>query len=485
MAYLRIMHQVLLGLPSLIGELAAARASLHRVTSLLISEDAPNLLGCDALYTAHEVRMAAQSGHDSWTAISAASSEAAFQAVDAAGQSSAGCLPSHSLQQSSGVVCDLRGASFSFLPLRTCMQSQDDGTDQSHVVLRNITVTITSGSSIAVFGAAGSGKSAFLLALMRELPVVGGSMHSYVSWYSWASQTPELIAGSIRENILFDSPFDATRYQEVLEACALVPDLKALKHGDSSIVGHKGHRLSGGQKQRICLARACYSRASVVLLDDPLSAVDAITAKHIVRHVIHGLLRGRTVIAVLHQVALLSDFDVLYEVTDGELVEPSVRRFPKSSGHRSELVGTSKQEKADKLEDVDGDQSEELIDEEVSSADGARRGALAWYITHAAGGCKMALSVLFIVGYSALELALQAMLAQLAARDEMVAMDYLHDMNETAWPVNRSTSDGEQRVYRTPTNYIKGSLSIGPRRGCMRFQVTAHMRGVNTGGDPS
>ena len=256
MAYVRIMHQVLLGLPLLFGEIASVRASLRRIASFLVSEDAPNLLGCNALYTADEVRMAAQSGQDPWTRISAANSEAAFQAADVAvtkgaeiGQVTTGCVPSHSVQQTSSVVFDLRGASFSFLPLRTCMGSQD-GTDQSHVVLRNITVTITSGSSIAVFGASGSGKSAFLLALLRELPVVAGSMHSNLSWYSWASQTPELITGSVRENILFDSPFNATRYQEVLEACALVHDLKALKHGDSTIVGHKGQRLSGGQKQR-------------------------------------------------------------------------------------------------------------------------------------------------------------------------------------------------------------------------------------------
>ena len=87
---------------------------------------------------------------------------------------------------------------------------------------------------------------------------------------------------SVKDNILFGLPFRQERYQDVLHACSLVSDLKILEDGDATEIGEKGINLSGGQKVRISLARAVYSRASTLLFDDILSAVDAHTAAHIV-----------------------------------------------------------------------------------------------------------------------------------------------------------------------------------------------------------
>ena len=87
---------------------------------------------------------------------------------------------------------------------------------------------------------------------------------------------------SVKDNILFGLPFRQERYQDVLDACSLVSDLKILEDGDATEIGEKGINLSGGQKVRISLARAVYSRASTLLFDDILSAVDAHTAAHIV-----------------------------------------------------------------------------------------------------------------------------------------------------------------------------------------------------------
>ena len=64
------------------------------------------------------------------------------------------------------------------------------------------------------------------------------------------------------------------RYARVLRACALDPELRRLPYGDATLVGERGVALSGGMRQRVSLARACYSRAPLVLLDDPLSAVE-------------------------------------------------------------------------------------------------------------------------------------------------------------------------------------------------------------------
>ncbi|CAG2164890.1 unnamed protein product, partial [Oppiella nova] len=97
----------------------------------------------------------------------------------------------------------------------------------------------------------------------------------------YASQEPWNFNNSVRNNILFGSEYDERRYNRVVEVCALERDLKILPFGDKTLVGEKGVQLSGGQKARINLARALYRDTDIVLMDDPLSAVDTAVAEHI------------------------------------------------------------------------------------------------------------------------------------------------------------------------------------------------------------
>lgn len=90
---------------------------------------------------------------------------------------------------------------------------------------------------------------------------------------SYAAQSPFLQHLSIRDNILFGSPYEEERYNAVLDACALRPDFSIFEDGDLTEIGSRGISLSGGQKARVALARAVYARTKYVLLDDPLSAV--------------------------------------------------------------------------------------------------------------------------------------------------------------------------------------------------------------------
>lgn len=80
---------------------------------------------------------------------------------------------------------------------------------------------------------------------------------------AYTAQLPWLEHASIKNNILFGSPFEEDRYAAVLDACALRPDLSMFAAGDETEIGEKGISLSGGQKARVALARAVYSRAKV------------------------------------------------------------------------------------------------------------------------------------------------------------------------------------------------------------------------------
>ncbi|KAJ7758122.1 hypothetical protein DFH07DRAFT_818757 [Mycena maculata] len=161
-----------------------------------------------------------------------------------------------------------------------------------------------------VVGPTGSGKTSLLMALLGEMHWIPASPDS---WYNlpreagvaYAAQESWVLNETIRDNIIFDTPFDEERYKKVLYQCALEQDLSLFQAGDQTEVGEKGLTLSGGQKARLTLARAIYSKAAILLLDDVLAALDVHTAQWIVEKCFGGdLVEGRTIILVTHNVAL-------------------------------------------------------------------------------------------------------------------------------------------------------------------------------------
>lgn len=178
--------------------------------------------------------------------------------------------------------------------------------------LRNLTYQVKAGELLVIVGRVGSGKSSVLMSILGELPLAAGRMQIR-GRLSYASQEAWIFAGTVRENILFGRNFQEARYKQVLHVCCLDRDITLFPQGDETIVGERGVSLSGGQKARINLARAIYYDADIYLLDDPLSAVDTVVAKHIFNECIRGYLKDKAVLLATHQTQFVrKDTKVLF-----------------------------------------------------------------------------------------------------------------------------------------------------------------------------
>ncbi|VDC06815.1 unnamed protein product [Peniophora sp. CBMAI 1063] len=211
-----------------------------------------------------------------------------------------------------------------------------------------------------VVGPTGSGKTSLLMALLGEMhfiPAAPGGWYNLprTGGIAYAAQESWVQNETIRDNILFGSPYDPDRYNKVIHSCGLKRDLTLFEAGDKTEVGEKGLTLSGGQKARITLARAMYSSAEVLLLDDVLAALDVHTARWIVEKCFKGdLVKGRTVILVTHNVAMaspLADYVVSLGM-DGSIA---------SRGSVSDALAQDETLRAD----VEGQEEELAKDEEV------------------------------------------------------------------------------------------------------------------------
>lgn len=187
--------------------------------------------------------------------------------------------------------------------------------------LKNLNITFKAGKLNVVIGPTGAGKTSLLLALLGEMELTSGKVFlpgviprddlvidprtGLTESVAYCAQSAWLLNDTIKNNIIFASPFNQDRYDKVVDACGLTRDFLILAAGDQTEIGEKGIALSGGQKQRVSLARALYSNSRHILLDDCLSAVDSHTALWIYENCISGpLMAYRTCILVSHNVAL-------------------------------------------------------------------------------------------------------------------------------------------------------------------------------------
>lgn len=188
--------------------------------------------------------------------------------------------------------------------------------------LSDISINFQMGKIITIIGPVGCGKSALIQAIVGELPVQSGSIKRFYKSMAYAPQDPWIMDGTVRENIIMGLEMNDTWYHKVVDSCGLRTDFLQFLNGDSTLVGDRGVQCSGGQRARIGLARALYRDADVLVVDDPLSAVDAKVGQQLFNDglINLGVNRGKCVIIATHQKQYVRNMQCVF-MSYGGIVE--------------------------------------------------------------------------------------------------------------------------------------------------------------------
>ncbi len=204
-------------------------------------------------------------------------------------------------------------------------------------VLRRVSFEVPAGSSLALVGRTGSGKSTIATLLSRLMPTPRGAvfldgddvcsldLSRVRGSIGYAQQDAFLFSTTVAKNIGYslddaDTPEAEAAIRDAAKQAAVYDDIERLPDGFDTVVGERGVQLSGGQRQRIALARALLRDSPVLVLDDPLSAVDAKTEAAILEAIEHQK-KKRTVILITHRVAAAKRCDRIVVLDGGEIVE--------------------------------------------------------------------------------------------------------------------------------------------------------------------
>ncbi|KAJ4837827.1 Canalicular multispecific organic anion transporter 1 [Turnera subulata] len=209
--------------------------------------------------------------------------------------------------------------------------------------LSNINLDIPVGSLVAIVGGTGEGKTSLISAMLSELPPVADTSVIIRGTVAYVPQVSWIFNATVRDNILFGSPYDRERYW------------KAIDGRDLTEIGERGVNISGGQKQRVSMARAVYSNSDVYIFDDPLSALDAHVGREVFNSCIKEMLQDKTRVLVTNQLHFLPQVDKIFVVSEGMVKEEGTFEELSRSGKLFQKL----MENAGKMEEM-----EEMVDQE-------------------------------------------------------------------------------------------------------------------------
>ena len=199
--------------------------------------------------------------------------------------------------------------------------------------LREVSAEIPAGTTTALVGETGSGKTtlAYLVARLYEpqrgcvsidgVDIRDATLASLASAVGLVSQETYLFHASIRENLRFACPQASDEEIEQAARAAQIHELiSSLPEGYDTPVGERGYRFSGGEKQRIAIARTILRNPPVLILDEATSALDTETERA-VQLALDELSLGRTTIAIAHRLSTIRDADQILVLDDGRIIE--------------------------------------------------------------------------------------------------------------------------------------------------------------------
>ncbi len=206
------------------------------------------------------------------------------------------------------------------------------GNTEERPALSNLELTVTRGMKIGIVGESGSGKSTLsklLLGLydatigsitVDDLPLHAIAAHQRSLHISAVPQETELFNGTMAQNITLWQEPDSDRLAHAIKVAQLDPVIAQLPDGIETKIGEKGYRLSGGQRQRLGIARALYSQASILILDEATAALDSRT-EVLLQQSLESQENDRTLIVIAHRLSTLRNVDIIYVLDDGKVIE--------------------------------------------------------------------------------------------------------------------------------------------------------------------
>ncbi|MCY8487022.1 ABC transporter ATP-binding protein [Bacillus atrophaeus] len=200
------------------------------------------------------------------------------------------------------------------------------------VVLDNVSFSIQQGTSVAIVGLSGSGKSTIIKLLLGLLKKKSGNifidgtdidnikLNSLYEYVSYISQDAPIFDTTIRSNIIFDDKIPDEEIFNILDKVHLKEKILSFPEKLDTMVGERGMKLSGGERQRLAFGRIIAQKRNLVILDEPVSALDNITEKSIMDYIL-SLFRGKTVIIIAHRLNFIKNVNKILLVRDGKIID--------------------------------------------------------------------------------------------------------------------------------------------------------------------